>query len=220
MGGFVRFDERQDVLLSLEHCAMSLCHTSQSKGAWKWVVLSLHSAFQGAMVCHLSGTMQIGALGKGRKGRKGSVERWLEWYERDRRGEIERIPDGIDELGFPKTRIKDKKNYPPKSYLAPPLELLNRLCCMDERVEEAGGVIPISDQQKRSFKEFNDEYRNQFAHFSPRGWGIEIDLIKERMKDVLDIFDLIIEDPYPFRHLECDEKSAMRSKLADIRSFL
>ena len=214
MGEFVRLDERQDVLLSLGHCAMSLRHTGQSKGTWKWVILSLHSAFQGAMVCHLSGSEQRGAL------RKENAMKWREWLERNRRGEIEYVPDGSDELSLPKTRIKYKKDRPPKIWVASPLELLDRLGCLEMRVEEAGGVIPISDQQKRSFKEFNDEYRNQFAHFSPRGWSIEIDLIKERMKDVLDIFDLILEDSYPFRHLECDEKSAMRSKLAAIRSFL
>ena len=213
MEGFVNFDERRDVLLSLEHCAMSLQQTNQSEGAWKWVVLSLHSALQGAMVCHLSGTTQIGALSEE------SIKEQLEWHNRNRRGEIERIPDGVDEFDFPKTRIKYKKDYPPNPKVASPLQLLKRLGRLDIRAETAGGAILIANQQKKSFGKFN-ALRNDFVHFSRRAWDIEIDLIKERMKDMLDIFDLIVEDPYPFRHLECDEKSAMRSKLADIRSFL
>ena len=214
MGGFVRFDERQDVMVSLEHCVMSLQQSEQLKGAWKWVVLSLHSAFQGAMVCHLTGTMQIGAL------EEKCAKKWCEWYSRHSRGEIEYVPDGVDELGLPKTRIKYKKDHPPKIWVASPLELLDRLGSMEKRFEEAGRAISITDQQKESFKDFNDELRNKFTHFSPRGWSIEIEFIKERMKDILDIFDMIIEDPNPYWHMSCDEKNALCSEIAVIRSFL
>lgn len=50
MQGHLGFDERQDVFASLEHCIMSLSQAQDSKGEWKWVILSLHSAFQGSMV--------------------------------------------------------------------------------------------------------------------------------------------------------------------------
>ena len=39
MIGYVQTDERQDVLASLEHCAMCLADTERSNPAWKWVVL-------------------------------------------------------------------------------------------------------------------------------------------------------------------------------------
>ena len=57
--GYARTDERRDVVASLEHCALSLTRAKESDGAWKWAILSLHSALQGAMVCHLSGTLGI-----------------------------------------------------------------------------------------------------------------------------------------------------------------
>ncbi len=70
---YIRFDECQDVLSSLEQCAFSLAQVRQLSHAWKWVVISLHSALQGAMVCHLSGTAKTGAL------TKDSAKKRLEW---------------------------------------------------------------------------------------------------------------------------------------------
>ena len=81
-GSFVRTDERQDVLGSVEQCAWSLAQVSRSERAWKWVILSLHSALQGAMVCHLSGTAQHGAL------TNKSQKLWLVWHYKRQRGEI------------------------------------------------------------------------------------------------------------------------------------
>ena len=91
MTDYVCTDERQDVLASLEHCVLSLTQTQESGGAWKWVVLSLHSA----MVCHLSGTAQLGAL------TKKSAEKWLEWYEKQACAEPprERVAHASDLFG-------------------------------------------------------------------------------------------------------------------------
>ena len=71
--GCIEFDERQDVLSSLEQCAFSLTQVRQSSHAWKWVIISLHSALQGAMACHLSGTANIGSL------TKKNAEKRLKW---------------------------------------------------------------------------------------------------------------------------------------------
>ena len=40
------------------------------------------------------------------------------------------------------------------------------------------------------------------------------------MKDILDIFDKIIQDPHPFRHMSDDEKSDLCSQMTDIRNLL
>ena len=73
---YIRTDECHDVLASLEHCSLSLRQARQSDRSWKWVILSLHSALQGAMVCHLSGTAQLGAL------TKKEAKKWLERHEK------------------------------------------------------------------------------------------------------------------------------------------
>ena len=85
---YLRTDECQDVLSSLEQCVLSLAQARRSERAWKWVILSLHSALQGAMVCHLSGPDQLGAL------TKKNVAKLLEWYEKG-------FQDGVDESCIP-----------------------------------------------------------------------------------------------------------------------
>ena len=59
---YIDTDLTLDILSSLEQCAFSLTQALQSDRHWKWVILSLHSALQGAMVCHLTGRRGTGAL--------------------------------------------------------------------------------------------------------------------------------------------------------------
>jgi hypothetical protein len=42
---------------------------------WKWCIIAAHSALQGALVCILSGTAEIGAL------REDLQSAWLEWFD-------------------------------------------------------------------------------------------------------------------------------------------
>ncbi len=211
MQGRLVVDERKDVFVSLEHCIMSLSQAQDSDGEWKWVILSLHSAFQGSMVCHLSGSELLGAWRN-----KKDAEKWLEWkiknrdrrvfYEENMLSEIKRIQNGDDEYIFPKRDI------------ASSAELFERLGSLEKRIEKngVGGVISINSQQEKSFKQFNF-LRDKFTHFSPKIWGISFDFIIDPMKDVLDIFEKIIADPYTFRP---GEKKVLCSKIEKIRSFL
>ncbi len=213
MKKYVRTDERQDVLASLEHCALSLSQAGQSDRAWKWVVLSLHSALQGAMVCHLSGTAQLGALTKKR------AAKWLKWHERDRRGEIKRIQD-VDEFGRPITRIEKREDEPPVDFVANADELFERLSCPSLRIENGcGGIISIIEKQGKSFKRLH-KLRNQFSHFSPKGWSIELEFIEEVIDDVLDVLCSILDDHWPFRNMPEEDKIALRSRIQEIRSIL
>ena len=167
MTDYVFTDERQDVLASLDHCVLSLIRTRESGGAWKWVVLSLHSALQGAMVCHLSGTAQLGALSES------SAKQWLESYEEQAGAKLssERVAD------------------------AP--ELFSRLGDSEKRIEsQCGAVLRITEAQRQSFRRLNS-LRNGFTHFHPKGWSIEVDFIRTIISDALDVLAVVVEDPWP-----------------------
>ncbi len=110
MTKYVRTDEQQDVLACLEHCAKCLAETECSDGAWEWVILSLHSTLQGAMVCHLSGTAQVGAL------TSNCARKWAEWQDRDRRGDIECVEDGADDFETKLTGHQMTVSQTPTSY--------------------------------------------------------------------------------------------------------
>ena len=208
---FIHIDENQDVLASLEYCSLSLTQVHHSDRVWKWVVLTLHNALQGAMVCHLSGTAQLGAL------TKKSAENWLDWHDKDRRGEITYVQEDMDELGFPKQRILNEEDNPPPQRVATTTILFERLYSLDKRIEGGcGGVISVTTQQRKSFERLHN-LRNKFTHFSPKGWSIELQYIKEIIFDVAEILTLILDDDWPFRHMSFEDKHLLNSKIDEIR---
>ena len=150
----------------------------------------LHSALQGAMVCHLSGTAQLGAL------TKNSAKQWLELHEKQACAE------------------------PPRERVADAPELFSRLGSSERRIEhQCGAVLGITDSQRQSFHRLHS-LRNGFTHFQPKGWCIEIDFIKTILSDALDVLALIAEDPWPFRHMSQNERDDLESKMTEICSLL
>jgi len=203
--GWVRTDEWRDVLASIRHCAISLNDTEQSDGAWKWVVLSLHSALQGAMVCHLSGTAEMGAL------TEKCAKEWSDWHQRDGRGEIEWL-ERDEHL-----ETKRREDHPPNDRIACAPVLFKRLGSESERVEHGGGqVIEITDRQRKAFDRLH-ELRNEFVHFSPKGWSVEIDFIQGAMPDMLDIIARIVEDSWSFRHVNDEQLKLLKDSVYDLR---
>ena len=212
MTTYVHTDERQDVLASLEHCATSLAETERSDGAWKWVIPSLHSALQGAMVCHLSGTAEVGAL------TSTCACKWAEWHDRDRRGDIAYVEDGVDEFGLPVRRPRTRRDQPPHDHVASAAELFRRLGLQSERIESGcGGIIEITAAQRKSFETLH-RLRNGFTHFSPKGWSIELQLIRDIFPDILDIIEQIANDWWPFRHMSDIDRKLLRDRISELRS--
>ena len=161
MEGFVVTDERQDVLASLEHCVMSLIQTRRSSVEWKWVILSLHSAFQGAMVCHLSGS-------NGAWRNKKDAEEYREWYKRNR---DRRVWYEGNRLEKNKRFHDDEGEYIfPNMDIASSAILFERLGSLEKRIEKTGvgGVITIDARQEKSFEQFNF-LRDKLIHFFDLG---------------------------------------------------
>ena len=193
MTQYTTTDERLDVLASLEACADNLARTSESDRAWKWVVLSMHSALQGAMVCHLSGSTRIGAL------KAKCAKAWRTWLNEGKY-------TGDEE--------------PPSSFVASAPELLKRLAGSSPRFgHDCGQVIKITEAQSKSFKSLH-ELRNQFTHFHPQSWIIETALIRESLSGALEILEAIAKDPWPFQHMSESERAALDSGIREIGKLL
>jgi hypothetical protein len=164
------------------------------------------------MVCHLSGTAQLGALSEK------SVVEWLDWHERDRRGEINRISTGVDEFGLPGFKFATKKDQPPKERLANANELFVRLHNASKRCElGAGGLLQISQPHRQSFSRLHD-LRNDFTHFTPKGWAIELSGLPLIFRNVIEVVELIASDPWPFRHMKKTERWKLRRLVDEIRT--
>jgi hypothetical protein len=86
--------EAEDVLGSLRHLKLCLVETDRDPHAWKWVILSLFGAVQGAIVCHASGTTQIECL------TEDSAAKVLAWLD----GPSEGLPD--EKMAGPETLFK------------------------------------------------------------------------------------------------------------------
>jgi hypothetical protein len=73
--GFVRFDEREDVLASLDLLKLIAPILEECPGHWKWMIVGAQSAVQGAMVCALIDTTGTSVL------TKRSAAETLDWLE-------------------------------------------------------------------------------------------------------------------------------------------
>jgi hypothetical protein len=186
---YLRVDERTDVLLSLQQCDLSVRLARRSQGNWKWAILALHNALQGALVCHLSGSAQLGAL------TERSISDWLSWYGGDR-------------------TLK-----PPREWLADTKELFGRLSASGKRYEAAGPIIRVTGAQTEAFDRLH-ALRNDFQHFTPKGWSLEITGLAETFSQVLDVIEGIANADYAFRHMEASERSALNRLIQRTRARL
>ncbi len=166
------------------------------------------------MVCHLSGTASIGGLSDS------SAREYLDWHEKDRRGEIKRIELGVDdETGIPSYEFASKEDEPPKPRLADAKTLFKRLYRKHKRREGAGGLITVDASQRQAFDRLHS-LRNSFAHFAPRGWSIALDGLPDTFLSLLSVLDQISADPWPFRHMSSQEKDRHRRLLLGLRTQL
>ena len=98
--------------------------------------------------------------------------------------------------------------------------LFERLYCESKRIEDSfGKVISVTEQQKKSFERLHN-LRNKFTHFSPKGWSIELDYIKETICDVLQVLGLILDDPWTFIHMSDEDRRSLNSKFEEIKSVV
>ncbi len=209
MSNWLSIDEQSDVLVSLETCAILCIQLRKKPELWKPVIIGVHNGLQGAMVCHLTGTAQIGALDKG------SAERILAWHNKDRKGQINRRVSGEDECG-PILRPATPEDAFPAQKLADPDTLFKRLFSEHKRCESAGSVILQRELYLSSFQRLNT-LRRDFAHFTPKGWSLEISGLPGICSNALSLIEIIYNCGWAFRHMDENHKDRLRDSLAALR---
>lgn len=162
-GIWLTTDESEEVVSALEMTAEMGKRLPQDKYAWKWVILSLHSALQGFMVLALR--QGNGLLALTTKSRN----KWLEEYRKEGK---------IDEKKFPKEFVDSFPNLYKK------IKSDAMLAYVHSKKFE-----PI-DSQDWSVGKLN-ELRNDFIHFLPRTWIIEISGLPKVCLDCLEIIQFL-----------------------------
>ena len=179
---YVRFDEYEDVLASVELVALLAPMVQQQPQCWKWIIVGAHSALQGAMVCAFvdsSGTLIL---------EKKSRAKTLKWYNTDAttRGEHpkERLADFGDLL---KVGLRGSHNREP---------------------------LLLTRQQCRDIRRLH-EFRNDFIHFTPKGWPIEKAGLPRIVGAALDAAEGLMRRDYVTRLLDVDQQQRLQQRLTD-----
>lgn len=179
---WIRTNEAEDVVGSIRHTIRSVQFVGEDPLAWKWVALSLHSALQGACVCHLTTTAApVGAV------TKRNAAEWMEFFN-------ERHVNPTMEL--------------PKTELMTLPELLKAARKPNSAGNGSDGV-EISDSELSWLRRFHEDIRNQFVHFEPKGWSIEVSGIPEIAQLVARIIGEIVQIGWAFRHLDLAQREDM-----------
>ena len=184
-------DEAEDVAGSIRHALLSLSNTTRDPQSWKWALLALHSALQGACVCHLITTLPpIGVVSEK------DTAKWLVYFN---------------------ARRTDPQTERPKTYLMKFPQLLTAVSkphSAGDRSNASG--IEISDKELRWLKRIDTEIRNQFVHFAPMGWSIEVSGIPDLAKLVARIVREIEGYGWAFRHKDAAWRNAL---LVDLKKL-
>ena len=185
---WLRTDEVEDVAGSIRHAMRALEIVNEDPQAWKWVLLALHSALQGACVCHLTTSASPVGIVSDR-----NAAEWLTYFEEQR---------------------TNPQAKPPKTHIKTLPELLK-----DVRKPHSAGDrsnvsgVPITDSEMGWLRRFHEDIRNQFIHFAPMGWSIEVSGVPEIAALIARIVGDIVNKDYAFRHQNSASRRAMLQNL-------
>lgn len=193
MPEYIRVDEREDAINALEHAVETALTLEDNPLNWKWVIVAIHNALQGALVCTMSGTDGTGALSN--KSRK----KMLEWFEASRTD-----PDAP----FPSERLDV------------PLKLYGRAKDPTYMKEFGGEPLRTTQEQDNDVKRLNN-LRIGFAHFTPKGWSIESAGLPRIVLNAAAIIEiLMLSHPACTHRLEQEQSARVEKAITTLRDLL
>jgi hypothetical protein len=146
--------------------------------------MALHSALQGACVCHLTTTAApLGAV------TASNAEEWLSFFEESRTNPGAK---------YPKTQLMTLPDL---------LNAVRKPRSAGDRGNDAG--VAISESELQWLKRFHEDIRNQFVHFEPMGWSIDVSGIPDIAKLIARIIAEIHRMGWAFRHCDLAERQEL-----------
>jgi hypothetical protein len=144
-GNWLRTNEVQEFIGALEFAAEILPSVSRRPIRWKWAIIALHNALQGACVCAIRGADTSGICVLDRTG---AAAMW-QWLNVDSR--------------------KSPRPPPPEEKLATTLELYKRV----KKNGYLQNPLVADAHRDYDIRKLN-ALRNDFIHFVPKGLSIEL----------------------------------------------
>ncbi len=155
-------NESIETVSDFEMFAEQLKRTADDPHRWKWAIIALHSGLQGMMVLALKGSNGLNVLSDENK------KQWLKWHNSDR---------------CDKARPKDLK-------LASFLGLYKRIKSDKMNMYVQSRKFRPSETHDRSVGLLNNT-RNDFIHFTPKVWGLELGGLPEIATDCLELAEFL-----------------------------
>lgn len=150
---FLCIDEKENAIDSLVMATKFLESVNSDVYHWKWIVIALHNALYGFMICALEKGNPDNVCKYDKKQKK--YTRWLIGFQTA----LERVQSRDHIIGYVETK---------------PIQLTN--------------------EQTRSIKVLTELLRNNFEHFVPTGWSIEISGMSTIVRSIADtINDLVFK---------------------------
>lgn len=192
-GNWLRTDETQEFLDDLEHFASLVTRVSIQPRMWKWAILALHQTMEGIFTCHLRGFDTSGIVVLTEKSASAVWERL-----NDREGVLDDEPWPVERLASLLELYKTSKSA---KVLPEEVRLL------------------ASDEMNRSLKLLNN-LRNEFDHFVPRAWSLEVSGMPEVVLQCCNIIEeLAIKNPTLHSRLPRYEDE-IRAHIEKVRSSI
>jgi lactate dehydrogenase-like 2-hydroxyacid dehydrogenase len=85
-----------------------------------------------------------------------------------------------------------------------------------DRSNETG--VTLSDAELAWLRRIHDEVRNQFVHFEPMGWSLEVSGVPAIGQLIARILREMLDMGWAFRHLEREARAALRADLETLSS--
>ncbi|SCZ11429.1 hypothetical protein [Alkaliphilus peptidifermentans] len=178
---FIRINEKSDAILSLQIIEKNFQYVLSDNKYWKLIIISLHSALQGFMVCALQGTSYFNVA------EKKSLKKHIE-------------------------SLKDKS----KPYTTVRLQSFMKLYERIKNADELKNHYVATDECNSAIISLND-IRNDFIHFSPKGWSLSIDGLPIIMDCSLDIIEFLVFKTIESYQFTNEEREVIKKLIDNIR---
>ena len=194
MENWIQINAAEDVAGSIRHVIRTSQFVGEDSHAWKWVVMALHSALQGACVCHLTTTAApIGAV------TERNTSEWIAYFNDFR---------------------TNPEVTPPKTFLMCLPDLLKAVRKPDSAGDRSNATgITISESELNWLTRFHKEFRNQFTHFELMAWSIEVSGVPDIAKLVARIIGDILQAGWAFRRLDRGQCEEMQRNLHALKAI-
>jgi len=198
---------------------------------WKWVAIAIHHALYSFSIAALENANPAWVLSSGKKGRddegkfskRGSESRWSKSRQvKFGRGPAYRIVwEETDEEPYISYEVREPSLPTGKEQLIGFWTALARI--QDERSivhDVVSKPVPISDEDLKAIQWLALRARNEFIHFTPKFWSIEIEGIRSGCAAALRAIDALVFQSHALWRMKDDDRARVTLAINSATSLL